>query len=278
MVDPKKAYEIVKSSPEIVGRHDREAWLDLFSENAIVQDPVGAGPNRKNADFRGDRDALGRFYDIFIAPNDIRFTVYQDIVMGNEVVRDVYITTTLPNGAISEVSAYLIYRVIEEDGELKIDSLKAHWDFTGNAINLLKNNGLNGIVASNQQFGGMIKTQGMSRVLEYCKAMYVGILGKGMRMVNEFATAVNARDEGSFARLFDSGATIEFPAGTSMPAADFLKQKDLQIKVSGLRSGGWVTSCVFDATAGKTSHHGLAFFEFNPGSKKISNVRFFWGK
>ena len=107
LMDREKLYALVKRSPELVDRHDREGWLGLFSSEAVAEDPVGGGLNRKGKDWRGDRDGLSRFYDIFIAPNDIKFTVNQDIVMGNEVVRDVLIRTRLPNGAVSEVAAYL---------------------------------------------------------------------------------------------------------------------------------------------------------------------------
>ena len=109
-MDREKLYELVKRSPELVDRHDREGWLGLFFSEAVVEDPVGAGLNRKGKDWRRGRDGLTRFYDIFIGPNDIKFTVNQDIVTDSEVVRDVLIRTRLPNGAVSEVAAYLIYR------------------------------------------------------------------------------------------------------------------------------------------------------------------------
>ena len=46
-----------------------QGWLNLFSTSAVVEDPVGAGQNRKGKDMRKGKDGLGRFYDIFIAPN-----------------------------------------------------------------------------------------------------------------------------------------------------------------------------------------------------------------
>jgi hypothetical protein len=99
-MDKNKIIALVDKSPELVGKHDREGWLNLFSMNAIVQDPVGAGPNRKDKDMRKGKDALGRFYDIFIGPNTIKFDVHQDIVVGDEMVREVSIHTTLPNCAL----------------------------------------------------------------------------------------------------------------------------------------------------------------------------------
>jgi ketosteroid isomerase-like protein len=276
-MDRNKLYELVKRSPELVDRHDREGWLGLFSSEAVVEDPVGAGLNRKGKDWRGDRDGLSRFYDIFIAPNDIKFTVNQDIVMGNEVVRDVLIHTRLPNGAISEVAAYLIYRGVEEGGEVKLASLQAHWDFKGNAMRLLRNNGMKGIVASTVQFWSMLRIQGLKRVMLYLGAMYKGIFKKGITAVNSFAAAVNAGDEAGLARLCEPDARIEYPAGKRMPAGDFLKAegKGLRLEMSGLRSAGWYTSCVFDAQGGGVQRHGVAFFQFNPKTKKMVSARFF---
>jgi hypothetical protein len=262
-----------------VGKHDREGWLNLFSMNAIVQDPVGAGPNRKDKDMRKGKDALGRFYDIFIGPNKIKFDVHQDVVVGNEMVREVSINTTLPNGAITIVHCFLIYKITEENGQLKIEGLRAHWDFGKNAMALMKNNGLKGMTGSTVQFYTMIKVQGMKRIIEYLGAMYKGILKKGIKSANAFAAAVNAKDEAAFAKLFDTVAVIEFPAGgKNIAAGDFPKGagKDVKLELKNLRSGGWFTSGAVDVTMGGSSKHGVVFFEFSPKTKKIINARFFW--
>lgn len=276
-MDSQKVYELVKSSPEIVGKHDKQDWIGLFAKTAIVQDPVGAGPNRKGQGVRNGRDELTRFYDIFIAPNDIKFTVHQDIIVDNEVVRDVNIRTVLSNGAISDVDALLKYSVIEEEGELKISHLNAYWDFTGNAKNLLASNGIKGVVASCLQFGNMIKVQGVPRVLEYCQAMYKGILEKGIHTVKSFEKALNDNDEDKFSRLFDSHAVIEFPAGKKVTAMDFFKEegREMIIEFSKERSGGWFTSCVFDVRYKEEKNRGVVFFEFSPETKKIISARFF---
>ena len=277
-MDKGKMIELVEKSPESVAKHDREGWLSLFSSSAIVEDPVGAGMNRKGKDLRKGEDGLGRFYDMFIGPNKIKFTVHQDIILGNEIVREVSIHTTLSNGAVTEVHCYLIYRIVEEGSELKIESLRAHWDFGRNSIILMRSNGFKGIVASIAQFGAMIKILRLKRVTEYMGVMYKGILKKGIKAVNSFTAAVNAKDKATFTQLFDAGATIEFPAGNKMPAGDFFTgiSNDLSLEVSGLRSGGWYTSCVFDTKTDGGDHHGVTFFQFSPKTKKIVSARFFW--
>jgi hypothetical protein len=278
-MDKHSMIALVNRSPELVDRHDRAGWLDLFSTNAVVEDPVGGGPNRKGKDIRKGKDALSRFYDIFIGPNRIKLDVHQDIIAGDEIVREVSIHTTLPNGAITIVHSYLTYRIVEENGQLKIESLRAHWSLAKSAVGMIKNSGFKGIVGSTVQFGSMIKVQGMKRIMEYFAVMYKGILKKGIKSANAFTAAVAAKDERAFARLFETGATIHFPVGGNpISAGDFLKTagRDVKLELKGLRSCGWFTSCGFDAKGSGSDKHGLLFFEFSPKSKKIVSIRFFW--
>ncbi|MBW2551530.1 MAG: nuclear transport factor 2 family protein, partial [Deltaproteobacteria bacterium] len=69
-----------QASPEIAGQHDKERWLALYADDAVVEDPVGTP-----ASHRGRRpgrlgDELGRFYEAFIAPSGIEMVTRQDIV------------------------------------------------------------------------------------------------------------------------------------------------------------------------------------------------------
>jgi hypothetical protein len=146
-------------------------------------------------------------------------------------------------------------------------------------MSLMKNNGFKGMTGSTVQFSTMIKVQGMKRIIEYMGAMYKGILKKGIKAANAFAAAVNAKDEAAFAKLFDTVAVIEFPAGgKNIAASDFLKGagKDVKLELKALRSGGWFTSGAVDVTMGGSSKHGVVFFEFSPKTKKMINARFFW--
>jgi hypothetical protein len=146
---------------------------------------------------------------------------------------------------------------------------------------MVQNSGLKGITGSTVQFGSIVKVQGIGRTIEYMGAMYRGIRKKGIKAASAFAAAVNAKDEGAFMPLFDTGATIDFPVGSDpVSARDFLARRGKQIKLefTGLRSGGWFTSSAFDAGEAGTGTHGAVFFEFSPKSRKIVNVRFFWNQ
>jgi len=116
---------LVRSSPTYVGAHDKAGWLGIFGRHHVVEDPVGSRPVRS-----ADPGALSRFWDAFIAPNDIEFQVAQDWVDGFDVVRDVTIVTTLPNGVQVRTPAHLIYQTGHEDGTLKVRRMAAYWEPT----------------------------------------------------------------------------------------------------------------------------------------------------
>lgn len=108
--------EVANASPEAVGRHDREAWIALFTDDAEVHDPIGA---------RGHtRAGLGAFWDTFIAANGVRFEVHADFLDEDLVVRDLDIHTTLSSGAVLVVPAHLRYRIRGDH----VRRLYAHWE------------------------------------------------------------------------------------------------------------------------------------------------------
>jgi len=273
--------ELVNRSPAAVAIHDRKAWLELFSRAAVVQDPVGTAPHRRTVSGDGAAsgdDPLGRFWETFIAPNRISFTSYQDIVIGDEVVRDVLIRSELGSGISIEVPAYLIYRTTEENGEARIEVLMAHWELRSMVRQVIAA-GLTGLSTMIQLGWRMLKIQGAAGVLGFAQGISRGIFGRGRRAVRDFAATLNARDEKALVGLLDGEETlIEYPAGVGESVREFLDGagRDLRIDVSGLTSAGWSNSCVFRANRGDVTHRGVAFFEFNPKTRKIRSARFFW--
>ena len=83
------------NSPRAVATHDRNTWINLFAECHVVEDPIGGAPHIGGVfdSVTGERGrgALGRFFDTFIAPNDIVFKVDRDVVCDYHVVRDLTI-------------------------------------------------------------------------------------------------------------------------------------------------------------------------------------------
>jgi hypothetical protein len=277
---PEELLSLVRLSPETVAEHDKAGWLDLFAHGATVQDPIGTAVNRKGTPSpKGTgEDQLGAFYDTFIAPSEISFTVYQDIVVGNEVIRDVTIHTRLSTGASIDVPTYIRYHTTQEDGSLTLDSLEAHWQLLDLSLQVLKQ-GLLGCQTMLIMSWRMFENQGIQGLLNFSKGMLVGIFKRGPNTLDKFSNTLNAQDEKGFLSLFhDAESSIEFPAGKKSSISDFFwgSGRDLNLRFSGMNAAGWWTAGVFHATHDEKITHGVVFAEFDPKSKRIRNASFYW--
>ncbi|MFN8036453.1 MAG: nuclear transport factor 2 family protein [Acidimicrobiia bacterium] len=126
------ALEVALASPVAVAAHDKDAWMALFARDHVVEDPVGGRPvvGGRFDPAGGDRGdgPLSRFWDTFIAPNDITVSGAGDVVDGSTVARHVTIETRTPTGVVLRTPAHLVYELTDEDGSLRIRRLAAHWE------------------------------------------------------------------------------------------------------------------------------------------------------
>lgn len=116
-----------KASMEAIEAKNGDAWVALFAENAIVEDPIGPSMfDPEGAGHRG-RDAIRAFYENVIGPNDaIVFTIRESIACGSEVANIGTISTTLPGGdAIVHTDGVFTYRVNEAN---EVVALRAFWE------------------------------------------------------------------------------------------------------------------------------------------------------
>lgn len=106
---------------------DGEAWIALFADDAVVEDPIG--PSMFDPEGKGHRGrvAIRAFYDNVIGPNDaIAFTIRESIACGNEVANIGTISTTLPGGAATvHTDGVFTYRVNDQN---EVVALRAYWE------------------------------------------------------------------------------------------------------------------------------------------------------
>jgi len=272
---------VAGASPEAVARHDKKAWLALFSKEAIVEDPVGTAPVRCVID-RGtssrDSSQLERFYETFIASNDIVFHVHNDIVAAGIVARDVTIEITSSTGLTNSVHTYALYELVEEDGCLKIARLAAHWELF-DMVKQVTGRGWPGVKMMTVLGFRMLRHKGFSGILGYMRG-FSGIGQEGKDVVLKFMKGVNERDVDLLSRLVDSRndeASIEFPVGgRTFSPASLVEEIDAQVSVSDLISAGQVITFKLDITSNNNSRRGIGLFEFIPKTRKIKRARFFW--
>jgi len=120
------ARQLGQASMAAVEALDREGWLDLFAEDAVVEDPVGPSMFDPEGTGHHGRAAIGAFFDNVIAVNEsIRFTIHQSLLCGDEVANIGVIRITFEGGGAVEVDGVYIYR---RSPEGKIASLRAFWE------------------------------------------------------------------------------------------------------------------------------------------------------
>ena len=120
------ARELGQRSMAAVEARDRQAWLDLFADDGVVEDPIG--PSAFDPEGRGHRgpEAIAAFYDSVIAANEsIEFDIRQSFLCGDEAANVGIIRITFAGGSAVEVDGIYIYRRSADD---KIASLRAFWE------------------------------------------------------------------------------------------------------------------------------------------------------
>ncbi len=129
------ARDLARRSQAAVNARDRQGWLDLFADDAVVEDPIGRSPFDPDGNGHRGRAAIAAFYDAVIATSElITFEIERSYLCGLEVADVGIIRSTLPGGRhVAVVRGVYTYR---SNGAGKIAALRAFWDF--NAVELIE--------------------------------------------------------------------------------------------------------------------------------------------
>jgi steroid Delta-isomerase len=113
-----------RRSREAAVARDKEAWLALFADDAIVEDPIG--PSHFDPEGRGHRgkEAIAAFFDMAIAPSQLEFHFDKTYVCGDEEANVGHIVI-VSSGYRVQADGVFTYRV-NADG--KIAALRAYWE------------------------------------------------------------------------------------------------------------------------------------------------------
>lgn len=119
-------------SPQLVKEKNKAAWLELFADDAVIQDPVGPSPLDPSGLGHRGKEAISRFWDMVNGGN-FDYTIHRSFACGDECANWWTGINVLPDGTRFEVPMVTTYKV---NAEGKLVSLKAYWDFAGVAADL----------------------------------------------------------------------------------------------------------------------------------------------
>ena len=115
-------------SREYVHSHNKAGWLGLFSEDAIIEDPIGVSPIDEAG--KGHRGVAAReaFWENNIANSDIKIIIHQSYAAGLECANIVTLNTILTFGGKTysqEVNGIFTYQVNEAE---QLVALRGYWE------------------------------------------------------------------------------------------------------------------------------------------------------
>ncbi|OBK29312.1 ketosteroid isomerase [Mycobacterium asiaticum] len=119
------AHEAGQRSREAVAARDKQAWLGVFADDAVVEDPIGPSPFDPEGIGHRGRDAISRFWDLAIAPTDkIEFFFRDTYQCGNEEANVGHILITTGDYQVTAEGVFT-YKA-NDQGQLV--ALRAFWE------------------------------------------------------------------------------------------------------------------------------------------------------
>ena len=104
---------------------NKAQWLEVFAEDAVVQDPVGPSPfDPEGNGFKG-KQRIAEFWDMMIGPSNLSIVPHKRIACGDNIVA-VNMTVTNDMGEMKSVVEMMVIYEVNDAG--KLISLKAYWD------------------------------------------------------------------------------------------------------------------------------------------------------
>jgi steroid Delta-isomerase len=121
-----RARRASQASYAAVVAKDKDRWLSLFADDAVLEDPVG--PSFFDPDGNGHRGkaAIAAFWDTAIAPVvEFTFTIRDSFANGDACANVGTFSTRMEDGTCADTDLVAVYRL---DDEGRIASMCAHWE------------------------------------------------------------------------------------------------------------------------------------------------------
>jgi hypothetical protein len=128
------ARELGAASRAAVARKDKEGWLAIFAEDAVVQDPIGKSPFDPEGTGHRGRAAIGKFYDEVISSSEkIKFKILSSNLCDDEVA-DVGLIYTWLAGGTHVAIVHCVFTYKKVPGKNELASLRAYWEFAATQL------------------------------------------------------------------------------------------------------------------------------------------------
>ncbi len=114
-------------SIRLASQGDKQAWLDLYADDAVLQDPVGVSPFDATGEGHIGKEAIATFWDNVIGPSNVTVTAHKRIASGDRACA-VHQTAvnSMGDDIKTEVDMVAIYELNDAG---KIQRMSAFWSW-----------------------------------------------------------------------------------------------------------------------------------------------------
>ncbi|OBH07850.1 MULTISPECIES: ketosteroid isomerase family protein [unclassified Mycobacterium] len=259
-LDRERLLAAVEGSPRAAAAHDRAGWVGLFTADGRIEDPVGSRPHRGHIE-------IGRFYDTFIGPRDIRFHRDLDIVFGTVVLRDLELEVAMGPAVTMYIPAILRYDLREANGQWRIGALRAYWELPAMMLQFLRN-GSRAAAPAVRLSRNLLANQGLRGTVGFM-AGFRRPGARHKRLAEVFVDAVARKDEPAL-RALSRTAPITLGDDDPLDIAELVEQLD------GVRWTKIIGAGSAVAVSANSAHgRGIMFVDAPWPGNAIDRIRYF---
>ncbi len=120
------AIQANRQSVALAMKGDREGWLALYADDAVVQDPVGKSPFDAAGEGHHGKAAIAKFWDTVIGPSKLTINVHKRIPSGDRSCAVLQTAINDMGKGKTEVEMIAIYEVNDAG---KITRMSAFWSW-----------------------------------------------------------------------------------------------------------------------------------------------------
>ncbi len=260
-LDRERLLAAVERSPRAAAAHDRAGWVGLFTGDGRVEDPVGSRPHVGH-------EQIGRFYDTFIGPRDIKFHRDLDIVVGTAVLRDLELEVAMGSAVTMYIPAFLRYDLRETNGEWKIGELRAYWELPAMMLQFLRT-GSGAVGPALNLSKGLLRNQGWRGTAGFMTG-FRRVGARHQRLVTTFLDAAARKDKLSAARVLSSDAAITLGDRDPLELAELVEQMD-GAGATKINSAGSTVAVSLNSAHGRA----IVFADVAWRGDAINRIRYF---
>ena len=114
---------------------DREGWLALYADDAIVKDPVGKSPFDASGGGHHGKAGIAKFWDTVIGPSNLTINVHTRIPSGSHSCA---VHQTAINDMGKGKTAVDMIAIYDVNAEGKITAMSAYWSWADMEAQLKK--------------------------------------------------------------------------------------------------------------------------------------------